>query len=407
MSQKEAVQQAEIKYGLPAQVKFCKRCVMSNQRPNSQAEFKRSKETKHQTLHFDEQGICDACRFAEVKEKIEWKKREEELVRLLDRHRSKDGSYDCIVPGSGGKDSVYAAHILKYKYGMHPLTCTWPPILYTDIGYKNFRSWINVGGFDNVSFNYNGKNHALLTRLAIENLLHPFQPFMLGQKNLAPKIALKFNVPLVFYGENEAEYGNPIADNNTSLRDKSYYSLKNVDDSYISGVSVRELKEKHGMTNNDIMTYLPANADELERSKIEVHYLGYYLKWTPQEAYYYAVEHAGFEANPFRTEGTYSKYNSLDDKIDGFHYFTTFIKFGIGRATYDAAQEIRNKHLTREEGVALVKRFDGEFPQKYFKEVMQHIGMSEEHFMELCDKFRSAHLWEKTETGWKLKYQVE
>ena len=64
-----------------------------------------------------------------------------------------------------------------------------------------------------------------------------------------------------------------------------------------------------------------------------------------------------FKARPFRTQGTYSKYNSIDDKIDDLHYYTTYIKFGIGRATYDASQEIRNNHITREEGVALVNPF--------------------------------------------------
>lgn len=402
----EKTKELDVKYGLPEKVVFCQRCVMSNQRPASSIEFKHTREHKHTTLHFDEKNICDACRFAEHKEQIDWKKREEELLKLLDRYRRNDGSYDCIVPGSGGKDSAYAAHLLKYKYGMHPLTCTWPPIKYTDIGWKNFRSWIDVGGFDNISFNYNGKVHALITKLAIEKLLHPFQPFILGQKNLAPKIALKYGVPLIFYGENEAEYGNPIADNHSSLRDKSYYSMSHLNEIYLGGVSAGELMEKHGLTLNDINTYLPADYKELEKSKIEVHYLGYYFKWTPQESYYYAVEHTGFQANPVRTEGTYSKYNSLDDKIDGFHYYTTFIKFGIGRATYDASQEIRNKHLVREEGMALVKKFDGEFPQKFFEEIMDFIGMKPERFMELCDQFRSPHLWAKDGDGWKLRHTV-
>ena len=131
---------------------------------------------------------------------------------------------------------------------------------------------------------------------------------------------------------------------------------------FLGGVSIKELRERYKIDLADLMSYLPAPYEELERSDIEVHYLGYYLKWTPQEVYYYAVENTGFEARPFRTQGTYSKYNSIDDKIDDLHYYTTFIKFGLGRATYDASQEIRNKHLTREEGVALVKRFDGEFP---------------------------------------------
>ncbi len=396
----------EAYYGLPQEVVYCKRCVMSNQRPASSVEFKHDAARKVRSLNIDAEGICDACRVAEEKDRIDWKKREDELLRLCDQHRKNDGSYDCIVPGSGGKDSAYASHLLKYKYGMHPLTVTWPPILYTDIGLQNFRNWIEVGGFDNITWKQNGRTMKLLTRLSIENLLHPFQTFILGQKNLAPKLAAKFGVPLVFYGENEAEYGNPLADTKSSLRDKSYFAMQNMDEIRLGGVTVKELMEKYEISLADIMTYLPASAAELEKTNIEVHYLGYYVKWVPQEVYYYAVEHTGFQANPFRTEGTYSKYNSLDDKIDGFHYYTTFIKFGIGRATYDASQEIRNHHLTREEGVALVKKFDGEFPEKYFREVMDYVGIPPEKFIGLCDKFRSPHLWKKENGQWKLRHQV-
>jgi N-acetyl sugar amidotransferase len=289
---------------------------------------------------------------------------------------------------------------------MHPLTVTWPPLLYTDIGWKNFRNWIEIGGFDNVTFKPNGRVHRLLTKLAIEHLLNPFQTFVLGQKNLAPKMAIQHGVPLVFYGENEAEYGNPLADNATSLRDHSYYTMHHLSEVHLGGVTVPELIERHGLSLNDLTPYLPADADAIARANIAVHYLGYYLKWTPQETYYYAVEHTGFEANPFRTEGTYSKYNSLDDKIDGFHYYTAYIKFGLGRASSDAAQEIRNQHLTREEGVALVRRFDGEFPEKYFHEVMDYLEIAPERFLELCDAYRSPHLWARDGERWVLRHQV-
>ena len=133
----------------------------------------------------------------------------------------------------------------------------------------------------------------------------------------------------------------------------------------------------------ELMPFLPTDYKELEKSNIEVRYLGYYLKWTPQESYYYAVEHTGFQARPFRTQGTYSKYSSIDDKIDDIQYYTTFIKFGIGRTTYDASQEIRNKHLIREEGMALVKKFDGEFPDIYFNEIMDYLELKPEKFFEL------------------------
>jgi len=267
-------------------------------------------------------------------------------------------------------------------------------------------NWIEIGGFDNITCKPNGRVMKLLTKLSIENILHPFQTFILGQKNLGPKIAAKYKIPLIFYGENEAEYGNPVADNATSLRDKSYYTTNNLNEVYLGGISIPELIEKHGVSLSDLQTFLPGDYKEIESAGIEVHYLGYYIKWTPQESYYYAVENTGFQARPFRTQGTYSKYNSIDDKIDDLHYYTTFIKFGIGRATYDASQEIRNKHLTREEGVSLVKRFDGEFPDKYFKEVMNYIDIAPDHFIELCDKFRSPHLWNKVNNEWKLRHNV-
>jgi N-acetyl sugar amidotransferase len=403
MSEKKKL---EAYYGLPEEVTFCTKCVMSNQRPTSAVEFKHTKDSKKTTMNFDEHGVCDACRTAEIKDNIDWGMREEELVALLDKYRKNDGSYDCLVPGSGGKDSAYQAHVLKYKYNMNPLTVTWPPILYTDYGLKNWKNWLD-SGFDNISFYRNGKVMKLLTKLSIENLLHPFQTFILGQKNLAPKIAAQHGINLIFYGENEAEYGNPLADNTTSLRDKSYFSFEHLDEVYLAGVSIKELMEKYEVRLSDLMSFLPPKLEDLEKANIEVHYLGYYLRWTPQEVYYYAVENTGFKARPHRTQGTFSKYSGIDDKIDDLHFYTTFIKFGIGRATYDAAQEIRNRHLTREEGVALVNRFDGEFPDRYFNDIMEYIGMTAEEFHDLCDKFRSPHLWGKDEEGtWKLRHNV-
>lgn len=410
-------------YGLPLEVKFCKRCVISNQRPSSTVEFKNSGKEAKTTIHFGEDDVCDACRFAEKKkEGIDWEKREAELVALCDKFRSTDGSYDCLVPGSGGKDSVMAAHLLKYKYGMHPLTVTWAPHIYTSWGWNNFQSWIHAG-FDNHLTTPNGKVHRLLTRLAVEKLFHPFQPFVLGQKGLAPKMALLHKIPLVFYGESEAEYGNPIADNTTSERDWKYFTAQDESEIYLGGTSLKDLREIYGVERHELDLYMPANPQEVTNAGIEVHQLGYYVKWHPQGAYYYASEHANFQASPERTPGTYSKYNSIDDKIDDFHYYTTFIKFGIGRATYDAAQEVRNGDITREEAVALVKRFDGEYPSRFEDEIFKYLsiteqefpqaykafeypGMDREYFMQLADQFRPPHLWENVDGEWKLKHQV-
>lgn len=413
----------EAKYGLPEKVVFCKKCVISNQRPNAVAEHTHTKDSKKTTINFDAEGVCDACRLAEKKKgTIDWEARDKELRALCAKYRKADGSYDCLVPGSGGKDSFYTAHILKYKYGMHPLTVTWAPHIYTDWGWVNMQAWIHAG-FDNILFTPNGKVHRLLTRLATDNLYHPFQPFILGQKSLAPKLAARHDIKLIFYGEHEAEYGNPIADTEKSKQDWAYFTTSDPANIYFGGASVKDLTEKYGVDKNDLNAYLPVDPDILVKKDIVVHYLGYYLKWHPQGNYYYAVEHGNFQAAPERTEGTYSKYNSIDDKVDDFYYYTTYIKFGIGRATYDAAQEVRSGDITRAEAVSLVKRFDGEFPTRFASDIYRyltideksfpeaykqfaHPAMDHEYFMELADKFRSPHLWKKADGEWRLRHTV-
>jgi N-acetyl sugar amidotransferase len=413
----------EARYGLPGEVIYCKKCVISNQRPNSAIEYSHTKESKKKTIQFDANHVCDACRFAELKKgTIDWKEREKKLTELCDKHRKNDGSYDCIVPGSGGKDSFYASHILKTKYGMHPLTVTWAPHVYTEWGWKNFQAWIHAG-FDNYLMTPNGRVHRLLTRLSTELLFHPFQAFMFGQKALAPKMALLFNIPLVFYGENEAEYGNPIEDTETAQRHWSYFAAEDQSNVFLGGVSVADLKSKFGIDHNDLEPYLPADPNKIHEKKVEVHYLGYYLKWHPQSCYYYAVENGGFQASPERTPGTYSKYNSIDDRIDDLHYYTTGVKFGLGRASYDAAQEIRSGDIDRNEGIALVKRFDHEFPDRFANELFAYLSLPEgqfpiaakmfeqpemdrEYFERLTDTFRSPHLWYKDGVDWKLRKAI-
>jgi N-acetyl sugar amidotransferase len=284
---------------------------------------------------------------------------------------------------------------------------TWAPHAYTEVGSRNFQSWIG-SGLDNILVTPNSRVHRLLTRLAFLNLVHPFQPFIIGQKLVAPRLSAQYGIPLIFYGENQAEYGNSIGENDRPTMSPTFYEGDpDAERLVLGGVPMVWLERGHGVSRGDLNPYLPVDGGRLRALGTEVHYLGYYLKWDPQECYYYAAEHTGFIPNDQRTEGSYSRYSSIDDKIDPLHYYTTLIKFGIGRATYDAAQEIRTGKITREEGVALVHRYDAEFPARYFPEMLEYMGISQDTFRSVIDKARSPHLWKKEEGEWRLRHRVQ
>jgi N-acetyl sugar amidotransferase len=316
-----------------------------------------------------------------------------------------------VVPCSGGKDSSMVAHKLKHVYGMNPLTVTWAPFIYTDIGWQNYQRFIKAG-FSNLLAWPNGHVHRKLSRIAFEAVGDAWQPFAFGQMAYAFHIALQFDIPLVFFGENgEAEYGGSTKNNYVPAM-----PLEDWSDLYFKGVTVDDLidwGQQRGLIGpedyvaSDLMFYRPPTVEALRGHGIQFHWFSFYEKWIPQENYYYVTEHTGFQANrDGHSEGTYSKYASLDDRLDGFHYYLAFIKFGIARTTSDTAHEIRDGHLTREEAVALVTRYDGEFPKQYFAEFLEYLDITEEHFWNVVDRYRAPHLWEKIDGEWKLKHRV-
>jgi len=385
-------------------IKFCKKCVESNQRYIGSVQFKDKIDGFKQRTDFDEQASCGACKYFEQKLKINWDDREKELLEILNQHRKKDGSYDVLIPGSGGKDSIYLSHVLKYKYKMNPLTVTWAPHIYTDVGWHNMRAWQKMG-FHNELHTPDPITHRKLTALAFKNLLHPFQPFVIGQANLAPKLALEKKIKLVIYGDAYFEKGTGGDVHTISGRMNKDLFFSENNNLYFSGIHISEL-EKFKISKQDIYPYLPLNPDSKNQIDLTILALPYYLNYNPQNNFYFASENSDFKVNPYRSEGSYTKYSSLDDKLDNLHFYTWFIKTGRGRATEDAALEIRNNIITREEGVALVKKYDGEFPKKYFQEILEYLNINEKIFYEIIDKFRPSHLWEKKKGQWILKFAV-
>jgi N-acetyl sugar amidotransferase len=373
-------------YNLPREVKFCKKCTISNQRPR---------------IIFDETGVCSACAYAEYKRtKIDWGSRETELVELCDKYRKNTGEYDVIVPCSGGKDGSFVAHQLKYKYGMNPLAVTWAPLRATAIGRQNLDAFI-ASGFDHILGTPNPLVSRKLSHLSFVHLGDPFQPFIYGQTNFPLQMAVKNNVRLIMYGENgEVEYGGSMKNAFRPTRD-----IKDHDSHYFSGLPP-EFWSQHGVTMNELAPFMAPKYADILQANIEIHFLGYYKFWDPQENFYYCKEHTGFNPNTERSEGTYSKYASLDDQIDGFHYYLSYIKFGVGRTSSDTAHEIRDGKITRQEGVALVKRYDHEFPKKYYQEFLEFCSITDKEVHEVIDSWRSDHIWRKKNSEWELRHAI-
>lgn len=368
---------------MTTKVFFCSSCTVSNQRPR---------------ITFDADGVCNACTYQRRKRtEIDWEQREIELEALLEKHRNGPGEFDVVVPCSGGKDGGYVAHQLQEKYNMRVLAATWAPLRATEIGRKNLDSFI-AAGFDHVLGTPNPEVTRRLCKFALRKIGDPFQPFIFGQNNFPLSIAKKFGATLVMYGENgEVEYGG-----DQTFADSPDKRFDVEAKHYFSGLSLDQVIQA-GFSTSDLAYF---QRPRIEPGEITQQFFGYYRFWDPQENYYYASEHLGFEANPERTESTYSRYASLDDKFDGFHYFLAYLKFGIGRATSDSAHEIRDGKITRDEGISLVRQFDHEFPTKHLPEFLDYLDVSEAELMGILDSWRSPNLWDQRDGKWTLRHAI-
>ncbi|HDZ39045.1 MAG TPA: N-acetyl sugar amidotransferase, partial [Marinobacter sp.] len=359
-------------------------CIVSNQRPR---------------ITFNEQGVCSACQYAEdQRTTVDWRARENELNTLLDKHRKPSG-YDVIVPSSGGKDSAMVAHRLKHEYGMHPLCITWAPFIYTEVGRRNFDAFVQ-SGFDCITMFPNGLIHRKLARLSLEYIGDPFQAFVYGQLCWPMNAASHFNVPLVMAGENgEASYGG-----DTSANERPCWGNEDWDRVYAKGANIWSLiqigLDVGALSNGEMREAspfysLPGNQTEAFRSvygrgldcEPEFHWFGYYRQWHPMENFYYVSEKTGFEPNEERSVGTYTKFASIDDKMDNIHKYFSFVKFGIGRCNADASQQVRAGDIDRDEALALVARYDGEFPERHLDECLEYLGMDREQFDRVVERF--------------------
>ena len=372
-------------------MRYCKRCVTPDTRPR---------------VEIDSEGICNACRHADKKKNdIDWKIRKKEFEQILDEVRTKDPmKYDCVVPGSGGKDSIYVAYRMKHDYGMNPLLVTYPVAndMYTAAGKKNIEIFRTRLGIDHITFTPNTEVDKKLLKKFFIMYGDPYLPWSKAVHTLPVKVALAFNIRLIVYGEPPSEYGGP---------ELARMSVKSVKEIAKTG-SVKDITEPENWPSlfedgsvklSDLKPYIYPAQEELDKANITAVYFGYYHYWDPYENYKFCKEQFDWNEHDYRFEGSWMNHYSLDDKMDTFYQYLMLLKFGISRAQKEAAPLIRAGHLTKEEFMQKIKDVYYEFPYRYLRECMDWLGMSENEFFGVLEKFRNRDIWERVNGEWRVK----
>jgi len=369
------------------EIKYCKKCLMPTSRPR---------------IEFDAEGVCNACRYAESKHQaIDWEERGKEFLEILDQYRSKDGRWDCVVPWSGGKDSSTIAWKLKNEFGMNPLLVTFSPMMPNEVGSANREAMIRAG-FDHLFFRPNQKVHRRLARRFFIERGNPKVAWDAGVNAVPLQVAVSYRVPLIFYAEHgETEYGGKVIHKESGkIRDFTEVIEHQIGDDPMNWMDDE-------VTERDLQSYLYSDLEMIRQVGVRAYYFAYFNKWSMYENYHYIRERIPFRKHPAgRTVGTFTDFDSLDDKMDPLYYYMQFIKFGFGRAVRDASRLIQNGHMSRGEGLSLASKYDSEFPHEFFDEVLEYLGMNEGEFHETVDKHRNREIWERNGSGWRLRYPL-
>lgn len=365
-------------------IKYCKKCLFPETKPD---------------LHFNEEGICSACIAAEEKYKlINWEEREKQFNEIIQHYKKKpeERGWDCIIPVSGGKDSTYQAYYMKVICGMNPLCVCFETTAATEIGQKNLDN-ISKMGIDVIHFK---KNYNVYKSMVVEGFKRvgdEMWPNHIGIFTIPIIFAVKFNIPLIIWGENpQQEYGGP---NLESVKSRILNRRWLEEFGGLLGNRIQDMVGVDGLTEKELTPYFYPSDEEIERVGITGLFLGSYFFWDAKKQLDIVKSHGFSVKEDGPVEGTYTNYENLDEKMHGLHDYLKFVKYGFGRATDHACIDIRNKRMTREEGLAIVKKYDGKYPSYGISEFMNYSGLSKDEIDSIIDSFTNSILFEQDEEG--------
>jgi N-acetyl sugar amidotransferase len=365
-------------------VEHCRRCLMPSSRPR---------------IVFTD-GVCNACHWAAERQEIDYEGREKAFRGLVES-RKQHPAYDMIVPFSGGKDSAYIAYKLR-EMGYNPLLVTYGQLMWTDVGRHNWHA-VRDHGFDILYWGVNQRVSRQLARRFFIERGHPKQHYDAGVNSVPVRTAVDMGIPLIIYAEHgESEYGGLVlSEEHRRRRDLDEVLENQVGDDARNWAT-------DGLSEADMWPYVyPDNVDG-----IEAVYFSWYFPWDIYRNAEHCRERLGFRQamngntlnsvwwrkgrpsfGPGKSDGSFEGFDSIDDKIDDLDFYMMHIKFGFGRATRMASRLIQRNHMSRDQALPLVKKYDGEYPATYMKDVLEYLDMTETELKTVVEQHRNPEIW--------------
>tara|TARA_B100000161_G_C33553053_1_gene416354 strand:+ start:1864 stop:2949 length:1086 start_codon:yes stop_codon:yes gene_type:complete len=349
-------------------------------------------------LSIDKEGICSACRSVEKKKEINWEERSKKLSLICDEIRGKNGNgYDCVVPVSGGKDSIYQAYMMSKIYKLKTLGIVMVPHLQTEEGIKNLNSLVSNLGIDLQKISVRPSTMRKIRRIALLEIGNPAYAEHRVMFAGVARAALFYKAPLVVWGEDIAvEFGGNVSE---SSNDGSAEDLSNND---LFRESNFEDLLKRRINENELFFYQYPSQSEIKNIGVKSIYLGFYHWWDGYKHFELAKKF-GFQS---RAKGPLSgnilSYDNIDEKLCEIHIWFKFLKFGFWRPTDQCCYQIWNGRMTRKEAVEIVNSKQYEFPYEYLDEFLEFHEITKKEYLECEDKFRNLEIWHKKNNKWRL-----
>ena len=371
------------------EIYWCKNCLNMSTRPR---------------ITFDNRGWCNACQWMEEKKTMDWKPRQTKLNSLLDKYRSKNQKFDCVVPVSGGKDGSYVAYQLKYKYNMSPLCVTVRPAMPLEIGDNNLHNFIH-SGFNHIHVSCNPKALDRLNKYGFIEKGFPYYGWLIAILTAVIKTAANFKISLLFYGEDgEIEYGGSTENKNKAFFDTEYMKRVYLESGHEK--VFEKIKADGDITDADLAFFkFPTEAEISEQELLFTHW-SFFEPWDSYRNYVVAKEHCGLLEKESGNLDTFNNFSQNDQTLYALHAYMMYLKFGFGRATQDAGIEIRRGSMTRDQAINLVQMYDNAYPHESIDNYLKYYDMKKEEFDLVLDKYVNKKLFKKKNGIWEPKFIV-